>query len=326
MCDPTKTPPGASQSQATGADSINISSASSKPTADEPTENLPSDSVSSVNKPSEKTASVSTPFGTNDNKGAAVTGANTVQAKEATEYRLSPIQQTSPILQKAHDDLTSIEITKQSSETKATSASHDGLVSASSDSLLPSAKQNKATSVTSENAIASLKPQGVTSSSAANKIQGLTLSPSHRKNASVTSSESITAPLKQSIGSKAMNNNSSELVQPPAVISSTKGTQVRFGPPLYVDDPKSNPKTGARGKFVGGKPIPLPKKYRKLKQRGVATAKQSNNLTKYLQRKNVAKKNDITIKLPKIPPCPDMQNYHWPWNCLGEFAIRHNLS
>lgn len=47
---------------------------------------------------------------------------------------------------------------------------------------------------------------------------------------------------------------------------------------------------------------------------------------KNIQSSTWSRKNGITIKLPDIPACPDMKNYHWPWNCLGEYNILYQLN
>ncbi|CAB4040717.1 Hypothetical predicted protein [Paramuricea clavata] len=130
---------------------------------------------------------------------------------------------------------------------------------------------------------------------------------------------STVTPVQQSTGNKVENhvsNDASNHVQPSGVTSPPKGVQVKVGPPLYVENPKTNPQSSAQTKVSGQKLTPLIDNYHKeLKPDG--KVKRSNSWKKYFLSKK-ARKNEITIKLPEIPPCPDMKNYHWPWNCLDK--------
>ncbi|XP_028408428.1 uncharacterized protein LOC114530998 [Dendronephthya gigantea] len=100
--------------------------------------------------------------------------------------------------------------------------------------------------------------------------------------------------------------------------ASSKDIHVKLGSPLLIPAPKTNAQSSKQSKVNNQRITPLIDNYNRKMQHVVRVlkAKRSNLLKKYIQRKDAVKKNEIKIKLPEIPPCPDMKNYHWPWNCL----------
>ena len=303
MCDPTKTPPGASKSQTSGAAAINPPAAS-KPASDQSSEELPSENAPSENAPSEITPSENTPSAltgassqdihpSSGSVNKTPGGTNIVGTKLQPEHRLSPIGHT-PSSHEAQNYVSPApNPTTLSDKEKTTAApgNDDDLMTSSSpsnnvhDGVTPTPNQGKATSVVT-NQMASHKPATI-------------------------------SPQKESTGNKAENqasNDVSNRLQPSGVASASKGGQVKLGPPLYVTSPEAIPQSSASSKDAKQRLTPLIDNYHKeLKE------KRSNTLKKYFRTKKSTKKNDITIKLPEIPACPDMKNYHWPWNCLGRF-------
>ena len=72
-----------------------------------------------------------------------------------------------------------------------------------------------------------------------------------------------------------------------------------------------NPKnTATQSKLAANKLTPL------------VTNTRTRSLSKLIngQKFKTSKRNTVSIKLPEIPPCPDMRQYHWPWNCLGKYC------
>lgn len=102
--------------------------------------------------------------------------------------------------------------------------------------------------------------------------------------------------------------------------ASFKNVHIKLGPPLQIPAPKTNAQSNTQSKVKNQRITPLIDNYNRAKQhteKVVLKEKRSNVMKEYTQRKNAVKKGEMKIKLPEIPPCPDMKNYHWPWNCLG---------
>lgn len=320
MCDPTKTPPGGAKSQAAGVAAVNPPAATaSKPKADDTSGIVPSGSVpsdkTSENVPSENTPSGNTPSGdtsteiggsvpspdvhpssTNPNEvtvaSAPVT--NTVGTNATPEHRLAPVTNTPPSHHKAQKDAPPVlnktpDSSLENDETNDDEENNDDLMTSSS----PSNDEDD-TSISSEDNSAS--------SPITNKI---------------TSPPSVTNPAKQLAGNNVQNRVSNH-VKPSGKTSSKKEVQVKLGPPLYLPNPKINPQSSLQNKITNTRLTPLIDNYHKelMVPKGMKV-KRSNSMKKYIESKKAAKKNGITIKLPTIPPCPDMKDYHWPWNCLG---------
>ncbi len=301
MCDPTKTPPGASKSQAAGAAAINPPAAR-KPAADEPSANVPSENVpSAVGASASAPSQDIRPSGTNSNKvttAESPPGANAVGTNGEPEHRLSPIGHTS-LSHKAQNDASNTSPTSlHGEETTSASGSDDDLMTSSSpsnkvqDGVTPTPNQGKTTSAVSDKMMSSEHPL--------EKPSTITPVPT---------------------GNKAENHVSNDVsnhVQTSGVATSPPKPDVKLGPPLYVDSSKTNPHSSEQSKVTDQRITPLIDNYHKeLKLGERMKVKRSNTLKKYFQSKKMIKKNDITIKLPEIPPCPDMKDYHWPWNCLG---------
>jgi hypothetical protein len=322
MCDPTKTPPGGSKSQAAGAAAINPPTAARKPTADEPSDNVPSEIDSAPSQdihPSStntnKVITAESPPGTNtvgtNTVGTNTVGTNTVGTGGAPEQRLSPIEHTPPSQKAQKDAVSNASPTSLPGKDEITANGNDDDMDEMND---------------------------MTSSSPSDEDHdGVTPTPNQHKTTSAVSDKmassehllekpSTVTPVQQSTGNKVENHVSNDVsnhAQPSGVTSPQKGVQVKLGPPLYVENPKTNPQSSAQTKVGGQKLTPLIDNYHKeLKPDG--KVKRSNSLKKYFLSKK-GKKNEITIKLPEIPPCPDMKNYHWPWNCLGGFILTQIL-
>ena len=295
MCDPTKTPPGGSKSQAAGAAAINPPAAN-KPVADEPPVNVPSDVA-----PSASVASQDAHPSITEDKTASLPGTNTVDNNKTPEHRLSPIEQT-PLTHKVQDDTPAVSNDSPTTgkQLSPSSGKEDDLMTSS----LPNNKVNDGVTPT---------PEQHKTTSSASKIE--TTEHLFSKPSGVT-------PIQQSNG-VAIENHVSNDNQPSRDKSSSHAPKVMVGPPLYINNPKSSSNSNNKvtsNKVTSEKLTPLIDNYHKeMKLSKEVKVKRSNNLKKYFERKKTLKKNDITIKLPEIPPCPDMKNYHWPWNCLGEF-------
>lgn len=105
--------------------------------------------------------------------------------------------------------------------------------------------------------------------------------------------------------------------------SAKSGSSV--GSPDFVNRPKSNsrgnsPKDTLGEKLSGNTLTPLIDNSYDTTKPAATQQKRSNSLTNLIKGKKymTSKRNTIKIKLPDLPPCPDMKQYHWPWNCLGE--------
>ena len=310
MCDPTKTPPGASASQTSGAAAINPPAAS-KPVSDESSENLPSENVPSENTPSGISASTSAssqdshPSSENTNQVTSPQsppGTNIVGANAKPIHRLSPIGHTpsSHKTQNFASSMLNTSPTKLPGKVTPAPVNNDDLMKSSSAS-------NKV-----NNGLTPTPGQGKMTSAGTDKMTSW---------GHLLHKPSTITPQQQSSENKVENqvsNRVSNQVQPFNAPSHSKEAQVRLGPPLYVPNSKASPQSSAPNKVSEPRLTPIIDNYHKeLKLSDKVKVKRSNTLKKYFHTKKMTKKNDITIKLPEIPPCPDMKNFHWPWNCLG---------
>lgn len=314
MCDPTKTPPGGTKSQAAGVATISPPAAS-KPKADDTSGNVPSDETSE-NVPSDETSenvpSGNTPSGdTTTEIGGSVpspdvhpssTNPNTATVASTPEHRLSPVQLT-PTSHKAQNDPPPV-----SHKSPSSSSDNDETTPSENDDDLmkPSSPSNNDdfTSISREDKTAS--------SSVTNKI---------------TSPSSTIKPGKQLTGNNMQNHVGNRVKPSGTTPSSRKGIHVKLGPPLYVPNPKITPQSSLQNKVTNTRLTPLIDNYHKelMVPKGMKVpVKRSNSMKNYIKSKKAVKKDGITIKLPAIPPCPEMKNYHWPWNCLGGSTL--NLS
>ena len=300
MCDPTKTPPGGTKSQAAGVAAINTPAAS-KPKADDTSENIPSENVPSANTPSGDTST--------DISGSVPTldvhpsSTNPKKVASKPEHRLSPVQLT-PTSHKAQNDPPLVSHKSPSSslhnDETTPSENDDDLMTSSSPS-----NNDDFTSISSQDKTAS--------SSVTNKI---------------TSPPSTIKPGKQLIGNSEQNHVGNHVEPSSTAPSSHKGVHVKLGPPLYVSNPKIKQESSLQNKVTNTRLTPLIDNYHKelMVPKGMKVpVKRSNSMKNYIQSKKAVKKDGITIKLPTIPPCPDMKNYHWPWNCLGGSSLNLNI-
>ena len=287
--------------------------AANEPSANEPSVSEPSANEPVANQPSAKTNNDATNLG-------PLSGENTPGFNGQPEERLSPIQATSEN-QPAEKDThpvsgTSTTTPPENDKTTApTNAEH-------SDDIMTTSSPTNQQDNTANDGVTQTPDQQKTTSSVTESITSsgsndITLS-EHK-----TASLSNASPQSDEVGNDASHDASDDAsshVQPSDASSPHKGTTVLLGTPLYANKPikNSNEKSqsSSQNKETEQRLTPLIDNYKQGGATGDVKERQTNKMKTYI--KKILKRNEISIKLPEIPACPDMKQYHWPWNCLGK--------